>query len=85
MCNLANTYGRLGKYADAEKLQIKVLDMRNRLLGEAHPDTISSMGDLAAIYGGLEKYVDAEKLPVKVLDMRNILLGEEHPHTIDGM
>ena len=33
MNNLANTYWNLRKYADAEKLGIKVLDMTNRLLG----------------------------------------------------
>jgi hypothetical protein len=39
------------KYADAEKLEIKVLDMRNRLLGEDHPDTITAMDNLARAYG----------------------------------
>jgi len=45
--------------------------MRNILLGEEHPDTISAMGSLAATYGSLGKYADAEKLQIHVLDMRN--------------
>jgi tetratricopeptide (TPR) repeat protein len=62
MGNLASTYESLGKYADAQKLKIKVLDMRNRLLGEDHPDTIEAMSNLAITYESLGKYADAEKL-----------------------
>ena len=40
MCNLAITYERLGKYADAEKLEIDVLNARARLLGNKHPDKL---------------------------------------------
>jgi tetratricopeptide (TPR) repeat protein len=69
MGNLAITYESLGKYADAEKLQIQVLDMRSRLLGEEHPDTISAMNNLANTYESLEKYEDAEKLKIQVLDI----------------
>jgi len=81
MGNLSGTYWSLGKYADAEKLGIKVLDMGNRLLEEDHPDT--TMGNLANTYGSLGKYADAETLQIKVLDMRVKLL-EEHPDTINA-
>jgi hypothetical protein len=50
----------LGKYVDAEKLQVQVLDMRNRLLGEDHPDTINAMNNLAIIYKCLGKCANAE-------------------------
>lgn len=46
MNNLARTYYGLEKYADAEKLQINVINARVRVLGEEHPDTISAMGNL---------------------------------------
>ena len=67
MGNLASTYCGVGKYADAEKLQIKVLDMRNRHLGEDHLDTIWAMGNLASIHRSLGKYAGAEKLEIKLL------------------
>jgi len=54
MNHLANTYYSVGKYADAEKVEIKVLDMRNRLLGEEHPDTISAVNNLATTYQTLD-------------------------------
>jgi hypothetical protein len=40
--------------------------MRNRLLGEDHPDTITAMNNLAITYESLGKYADAEKLEIKV-------------------
>ena len=77
MGNLGNTYRSLGKYADAEEHQIKVLDARNRLFREDHPDTVLAMDILVNIYGNLGKYADAEELQLKVLDMSNRLLGED--------
>ena len=38
MSNLANTYGALGRYADALVLQEKVLEFRRRVLPEDHPE-----------------------------------------------
>ena len=37
MSNLANTYGALGRHADALVLQEKVLEFRRRVLPEEHP------------------------------------------------
>jgi tetratricopeptide (TPR) repeat protein len=82
MGDLAITYMNLGKYADAEKLQIKVL---NRYLGEEHLNTFWAMGNLASTYESLGKYADAEKVQIQALDMGNRLLGEEHPDTIRVM
>ena len=82
MNNIAKRYCSLRKYADAEKLQIKALDMSNRFLGEEHPHTILAIGNHANTCRSLTKYADAEKLQIKVLNVRNRLLGEEHPDTI---
>ena len=59
--------------------------MRNRLLGEEHPVTVSAMNNLAGTYASLGKYTDAEKLKSKVLDLRTRCIGEEHPVTISAM
>ena len=80
--NLAITYKHLGKYEDAERLQIEVLRLRSSLLGAEHPDTIFAMGNLANTQHSLEKYADAEKLQIEVLDLGNRIFGEEHPKTI---
>jgi hypothetical protein len=38
MSNLANTYGALGRHADALVLQEKVLEFQRRVLPEDHPE-----------------------------------------------
>ena len=85
MGDLADTYHCLEKHADAEKLQIQVLDLRNKLLGQEHPDTISAICNLANTYHCLGNYAKAEKLQIQVLDLRNRCLGQEHPDTITAM
>ncbi|KIK05404.1 hypothetical protein K443DRAFT_641160 [Laccaria amethystina LaAM-08-1] len=63
MGNLALTYSNLGKYTEAEKLQVQVLDARCRVLGEGHPDTVMSK----------------DKLQVQVLDAGKEVVETEHP------
>ena len=86
MTNLAITYQYLGKYMEAEKLQIQGLDATStRIHGVEHPNTITGMAQLAATYQYLGKYIEAEKLQIYVLDARTRILGMEHPDTITGM
>jgi tetratricopeptide (TPR) repeat protein len=85
MAHLAITYQYLGKYTEAEKLEIQVLDARNRILGVEHPDTITAMANLASTYLDLEKYTEAEKLEIQVFNGRCRILGVEHPDTIRAM
>jgi hypothetical protein len=70
MGNLASTYHDQGKFDEAEQLEVQVLDMRKKLLGAEHPDTLSSMGNLASTYHDQGKFDEAEQLEVQVLDMR---------------
>ena len=77
--------GSLGKYADAEQLEIKVLDMRNKLLGEEHPNTILAMENLAITLYYLQKYTVAARLEVQVVDVRQKIFGDEHPKTIKAV
>ena len=44
---LAHLLGDQGDFAGAQRLQQQVLDVRARLLGEEHPDTLGSMNNLA--------------------------------------
>ena len=74
-----------GYSSEAEKLEIQVLNARNKTLGKAHPDTILAMENLAFTYHGLGKYTEAEKLQIQVVDIRKEILGEKHPHTILAM
>jgi hypothetical protein len=64
MVNLARTYWNQGRWNEAEKLEIQVIDMRKNLLGAEHPDTLTSMGNLANTYRKLGRWDEAEKLGV---------------------
>jgi hypothetical protein len=50
MGNIARTYADKGKLKEAEQLEIQVLDMRKKLLGAEHPNTLLSMANLARAY-----------------------------------
>ena len=75
----------VGDLNNAEQFAMQVLDMRKKLLGAEHPDTVTSMGDLATTYCHQGKFNEAEQLGVQVLDMRKKLLGEKHPDTLTSM
>ncbi|KAF8994288.1 P-loop containing nucleoside triphosphate hydrolase protein, partial [Cyathus striatus] len=85
MANLACTYVELGKYMEAEMLEIQVLEMRTRILGKEHPHTLRSMANLAWTQGNLGKFIEAEILEIQVLEMRTRILGKEHPDTLTSM
>jgi hypothetical protein len=82
LANLAYTYHVLRNYTEAEKLEIQVLDARNRILGVEHQDTINAMENLAAIYRCLAKYTEADKLKTQAYELKNRVSGAESSHTI---
>jgi non-specific serine/threonine protein kinase/serine/threonine-protein kinase len=85
MSNLAMLYRDQGKYAQAEPLSIKVIEVQRRTLGEEHPDTLLSMNSLGVLYRDQRKFAQAEPLSTKVLELQRRLLGEEHPETLNAM
>ena len=54
MANLAKIFAGKGNFKEAEQLGLQVLDLRKKLLGTEHPDTLTSMGNLAKIYADNE-------------------------------
>jgi len=67
MNNLAGLYESQGKYDEAEPLYVECLRMRREVLGDNHPDTLSSMNNLAVLYKSQGKYDEAEPLYVECL------------------
>ncbi len=47
MHNLALTYQRQGRWDDAEKLEVEVINARKENLRAYHPDTLTAMNNLA--------------------------------------
>ncbi|KAH7464012.1 hypothetical protein FOMA001_g17831 [Fusarium oxysporum f. sp. matthiolae] len=75
----------IGSYARAEKLNKEVVKWRTTMLGEEHPDTLTSMSSLASIYRDQGRWKEAEELEVRVMEARKTVLGEEHPDTLTSM
>jgi hypothetical protein len=67
------------------QLEVQVMDMRKKLLGAEHPDTLTSIANIASTYRNHEMWNEAEQLEVQVMDMRKKLLGAEHPHTLTSI
>jgi tetratricopeptide (TPR) repeat protein len=74
-----------GAYADAERMEGRSLESRKRVLGEGHPDTLTSMNNLAGTYMRQGRWDAAEKLQVEVMEKSKEALREGHPDTLGSM
>jgi len=58
---LASTYWNLGQNDKALELELEVLDARKEVLGERHPDTLTTMNNLVHMLttknGGLDDVI----------------------------
>jgi tetratricopeptide (TPR) repeat protein len=66
---------------EAEKLLRETLDIRHRILGPDHRDTLMSMNNLANMLFLEARYGDAEKLAREALAIQLRVLGPDHPDT----
>jgi tetratricopeptide (TPR) repeat protein/predicted Ser/Thr protein kinase len=81
---IGNTYLDLGIFPEAERQIERSLELRRRLLGEDHPDTLASLRNLAILYRRQDKPAEAETLLTKVLDAQRRVLGKDHPDTLES-
>ena len=74
--------------ADMEKAAstaAESLDVRKRVRGLQHPDTLAARADLASSYEALGRLVEAEELAAQNLETRKKVLGPEHVDTVTSM
>ncbi|MGD0044020.1 MAG: tetratricopeptide repeat protein, partial [Isosphaeraceae bacterium] len=69
------------KYAQAQPLFEKALEIRRRLLTDDHPDTANTYNNLAYNLNAQGKYALAQPLFEKALEVRRRLLTDDHPLT----
>ena len=58
------------------------------MLGEEHPETLTSMNNLAVLYRAEGKYPQAEPLYMRVVEVQRRVLGADHPNmllTMNGL
>jgi CHAT domain-containing protein/Tfp pilus assembly protein PilF len=73
-----------GKHAAAQPLFEKALAIRRRLLGDGHPNTVTSYNNLAANLNRQGKYAQAQPLFEKALEIRRRRLSNDHRDTAAG-
>ncbi|MFO0141735.1 MAG: tetratricopeptide repeat protein, partial [Aphanizomenon sp.] len=66
----------------AEPLYQQALALRQKLLGDDHPDVAQSLNNLAGLYHSQGKYNEAEPLYEQALNICEQRLGVDHPNTI---
>jgi serine/threonine protein kinase len=82
---MGDVYTNLGLYPRAQTLQQQSMEIRQRVLGPEHPDTLQSMHSLAIDLYAEGHKAEAEKLDRETLDIRRRVLGPEDPDTLRSM
>ena len=78
-------FDECGLYPKAANMHKRTWDQKKAVLGEEHPDTLTSMANLASTYWNQGRWKEAEELEVGVMETTKRVLGEEHPHTLTSM
>ena len=69
--NLASVYNAQGKYAEAEALYKRALEIKEKALGADHPSVAMTLNNLAVLYQGQAKYADAAGLYERALAIQD--------------
>ncbi|QLI70555.1 uncharacterized protein G6M90_00g069140 [Metarhizium brunneum] len=72
-------FEEIGRWNEAALSQNEVLEKRQRILGDEHPDTILAMSNLAIMLGDQGKLDEAVLMKRKVLEKRKRILGRSIP------
>ena len=67
MNNLGLVLERQGKYEEAESLNLRALEEREKILGPEHPDTLTSVSNLGRLLEIRGKYKEAEVMYAEVV------------------
>jgi tetratricopeptide (TPR) repeat protein len=79
MGNLARAYADQGKFAEAEPLYRKSIEIEEKTLGPEHPDVAVGLTNLALFYGTQGKFGEAEQLYRRAAAIYEKRLGD-HPN-----
>ncbi len=82
---MARSLDRIGLLQKAMSVQVRALEIRQRELGEDHPDTLASTHDKAALLRKLGRYDEAEEWLTEAIEGRRRILGDEHEETLSSI
>lgn len=72
------------KYAEAEQALLKSLAIKERLIGNEHPQVLATKSNLAWLYGHTGRWQEARRLYADLVEKRTRLLGADHPDTANA-
>jgi hypothetical protein len=81
MANLASTFWNQGRWEEAEKLEVDVMETSKSKLGLDHPSTLTSMANLAFTWHSQGRLEDSLDLMQDCARLRQKKLGHTHPLT----
>lgn len=79
---IARIYLALGQYKAAEEQYLRALELRRRVLGDEHRDTLTAMLNLAVTLRKARRLDESEAVLRPCLEISRRVLGEEHPETV---
>lgn len=85
LSELANTQFYAGRYAIAEALNRRVLEMHRRIYGGSHPLIADDLINLSAIHLNLGHYSEAESFARQALEINRSWYGPDHPETASSL
>jgi tetratricopeptide (TPR) repeat protein len=62
--------------------ELQVIEIKKKVLGDEHPDTLVSIGNLALTYQNQGCFREAEELELQLIKTPKRVLGEEHLNTL---
>lgn len=85
MQTMATTMRNLGLRDQIEAPQREALEIRRRLLGSDHPDTLDSIKRMGYLYGRLGRHEQQELLYEEAIAGYRRVLGDLHPSTLNAI
>ncbi|CAN0360355.1 unnamed protein product, partial [Ascophyllum nodosum] len=79
LCNLAVVRGEQGKYAEADRLFLRAVEIWEIALGPEHPNVATALNNRAALLNEQCKYDEAKPLYERSQAIRKKALGPDHP------
>ena len=76
-------YRELGAYAEAQKHLQRAIELKEKVLGDKAPETLSSIFELAALYQFQARFKESEKLFSQVLEDQSRVLGRDNLDTVE--
>jgi tetratricopeptide (TPR) repeat protein len=70
-----------GKYKEAEPVLLRLVSLREKVLGKEHPSTATSYNNIGLTYDNMGDYAKALEYNFKALAIREKVLGKEHHDT----